>query len=180
MAEWMRVLEAADAAARWHAHQRRKGTAAEPYVNHVLEVAGLVAKVTGGEDPNLVIAALLHDAVEDQAVPRAVIAERFGEDVAALVMEVTDDKSLPKDERKRRQIETAPHKSQRAKILKLADKISNLGALTASPPADWDVGRRLGYIAWAREVVAGLRGAHPALEAMFDETAEAAERALRP
>ena len=156
--EWIAVLRAADAAARWHVHQRRKGAVREPYVNHLLEVATLVAEATDGKDPELVIAALLHDAIEDQEVPRAVIAETFGEDVATLVEEVTDDKSLEKQERKRRQVEHAPNKSDRAKILKLADKTSNLWAIAASPPPDWSVKRRLDYVKW-REVAGGLPGA---------------------
>src|SRR3989454_3275020 len=83
MKEWIAVLKAADAAARWHVHQRRKGVAEEPYINHLLEVASLVTEATRGADPNLVIAALLHDAIEDQEVPREMIADIFGEDVAA-------------------------------------------------------------------------------------------------
>jgi len=98
--EWIAVLRAADAAARWHVHQRRKGAAGEPYINHLLEVATLVAEATDGKDPDLVIAALLHDSIEDQEVPRGVIAQAFGEGVARLVEEVTDDKSLEKQERK--------------------------------------------------------------------------------
>jgi (p)ppGpp synthase/HD superfamily hydrolase len=119
--EWIAVLRAADAAARWHVHQRRKGAAEEPYVNHLLEVATLVAEATDGKDPELVIAALLHDSIEDQEVPRSIIAEAFGDGVANLVEEVTDDKKLEKQERKRLQVEHAHKKSQRAKILKLAD-----------------------------------------------------------
>jgi (p)ppGpp synthase/HD superfamily hydrolase len=125
MKEWIMVLKAADAAARWHIDQRRKGAAKEPYINHLLEVASLVASATEGKDPNLVIAALLHDAIEDCEVPHEMIAETFGTDVADLVAEVTDDKSLPKAERKQLQEETAPTKSPRAKVLKLADKISS-------------------------------------------------------
>ncbi len=105
--EWIAVLRAADAAARWHVHQRRKGAAQEPYINHLLEVATLVAEATGGNDPDLVIAALLHDAIEDCEVPRELIAKTFGTEVADLVAEVTDDKSLPKEHRKEKQIETA-------------------------------------------------------------------------
>jgi GTP diphosphokinase / guanosine-3',5'-bis(diphosphate) 3'-diphosphatase len=156
--EWIAVLRAADAAARWHVHQRRKGAAEEPYVNHLLEVAMLVAEATDGKDPELVIAAMLHDAIGDQEVPRTMIAESFGEDVARLVEEVTDDKSLEKQERKRRQVEHAPEKSYRAKILKLADKTSNLRAIAASPPPDWSVKRRLEYVEWARKVAKGLTG----------------------
>ena len=180
MKEWIAVLKAADAAARWHVHQRRKGAAEEPYVNHLLEVASLVAEATEGKDPDLVIAALLHDAIEDQEVPREMIAEIWGEEVAKIVDEVTDDKSLPKDERKRKQVKSAPKKSARAKLIKLADKTSNLRAITASPSPEWSVKRRLEYVAWAREVVAGLRGTNEWLEAEFDKAAEAADESVRP
>jgi (p)ppGpp synthase/HD superfamily hydrolase len=154
-------LRAADAGARWHVHQRRKGAAQEPYINHLLEVASLVADATHGQDPELVIAALLHDAIEDQEVPSELIAREFGTRVAALVEEVTDNKSLDKAERKLLQIEHAPKKSAAAKIIKLADKTSNLRAIALSPSPDWSVKRRLDYISWAKEVVDGLRGACP-------------------
>jgi guanosine-3',5'-bis(diphosphate) 3'-pyrophosphohydrolase len=174
--QWILVLRAADAAARWHVHQRRKGAAAEPYINHLLEVAMLVSEATEGKDPELVIAALLHDAIEDQEVPRAVIAEAFGEEVVNIVEEVSDDKSLEKHERKRLQVENARRKSRRAKILKLADKTSNLNALAASPPPDWSVKRRLDYVRWAREVAGGLTGVSPWLEEEFERAAKEAER----
>src|SRR2546423_2833596 len=178
MKEWIAVLRAADAAARWHVHQRRKGAAEEPYINHLLEVASLVAEATEGKNPKAVIAALLHDAIEDQEVPRELIAREFGEDVAALVEEVSDDKKLEKHHRKRIQVETAHKKSDDAKRIKLADKTSNLRAITFSPPPDWSVRRRLEYIRWAKEVVAGLRGASPLLEQQFDRAAEEAERSV--
>ncbi|MBN8910839.1 MAG: bifunctional (p)ppGpp synthetase/guanosine-3',5'-bis(diphosphate) 3'-pyrophosphohydrolase [Rhizobiales bacterium] len=175
--KWIMVLKAADAAARWHVHQRRKGAAAEPYINHLLEVATLVAEATRAKEPDLVIAALLHDAIEDQQVPRDVIANAFGDVVAELVEEVTDDKSLPKEARKQLQIKTAPYKSREAKILKLADKVSNLKAITASPPPDWSVRRRLEYVEWARAVAVGLKGASPMLEKQLEHAAEEAQRA---
>ena len=140
----------------------------------------LVAEATDGTDTNLVIAALLHDAIEDCEVPRELIAETFGDDVASIVMEVTDDKSLPKAERKIIQIETASTKSPRAKVLKLADKISNLRALAADPPSDWSVKRRIEYVAFARKVAAGLRGVNESLEEQFEKAARAAERSFRP
>jgi (p)ppGpp synthase/HD superfamily hydrolase len=176
--EWIAVLRAADAAARWHVHQRRKGAAEEPYVNHLLEVATLVATATHGNDPNVVIAALLHDAIEDQEVPREIIAETFGDDVARLVEEVTDDKKLEKQERKRLQVEHAHRKSQRAKLIKLADKTSNLRALAASPPLDWSVKRRLEYVEWARKVVAGLTGVSEWLEHEFEQAAKETEKSV--
>lgn len=178
MKEWVAVLRAADAAARWHVHQRRKGSAQEPYINHLLEVASLVAEATHGKDPDLVIAALLHDAVEDQEVPHKLIVRQFGKKVADLVQEVTDDKTLAKADRKNRQVKTAQKKSGGAKIIKLADKTSNLRAITYSPAPTWSVKRRLDYIGWAKKVVAGLRGASPWLERQFDHAAMEAERSI--
>jgi (p)ppGpp synthase/HD superfamily hydrolase len=172
------VMAAADLAARWHAEQRRKGAAAEPYINHLLEVAHLVAEATEGRDPDLVIAALLHDAIEDSGIAAAEIAGHFGADVAALVEAVTDDKSLPKAARKALQIEHAATASPRAKVLKLADKTSNLRAMAASPPANWGVERKREYVAWARAVVEGVRGTNAGLEAAFDAAAEEADRAV--
>ncbi len=134
MKEWIAVLKAADAAARWHVHQKRKGAAQAPYITHLLEVASLVAEATHGSDPNLVVAALLHDAIEDQEVPREMIAEVFGEDVATLVEECTDDKSLDKEERKRLQVVHAPDRSPRAKVIKLADTRPATCARSAPAP----------------------------------------------
>jgi len=164
-------------AAERHLGQRRKGAAGEPYVNHVIEVAALVAEASDGADAVVVAAALLHDTVEDTATTHAELVRLFGEDVAALVAECTDDKSLPKDERKRLQVVHAPDRSPRAKLIKLADKTSNLRSLATSPPARWERERRLAYVAWARDVVAGLRGVSPPLEAQFDVAAAVAEEA---
>jgi (p)ppGpp synthase/HD superfamily hydrolase len=180
MKEWIAVLRAADMAARWHVHQRRKGIAQEPYINHLLEVASLVAEATGGTDPDAVIAALLHDAIEDQGVASEVLASEFGQNVADIVLEVTDDKALPKVERKRKQVENAGKKSHKAKLIKLADKTSNLRTIAISPAADWSVERRLEYIEWAKSVVTGLRGTSPWLEQQFDEAAAVAVRSLNP
>jgi GTP diphosphokinase / guanosine-3',5'-bis(diphosphate) 3'-diphosphatase len=180
MKQWIAVLKAADAAARWHVHQRRKGAAEEPYINHLLEVASLVAQATDGKDPGLVIAALLHDAIEDQEVPREMIAETWGDDVARIVEEVTDDPSLPVEKRKRNQVESASKNSHRAKLIKLADKTSNLRAIMASPPSGWSVKRRVAYVQWARDVVDGLRGTNQWLESEFDRAAQAADQSVRP
>jgi (p)ppGpp synthase/HD superfamily hydrolase len=176
MNDLTRVMQAADMAARWHIHQRRKGQAAEPYVNHLIEVAGLVTAATEGREPDAVIAALLHDSVEDQDVAIELIASQYGQKVAGIVMEVTDDKSLPKAERKRLQVETAGQKSREARLIKLADKTSNVRAIANSPPPDWSVERRLDYVRWAREVVAQVRGTSPWLEQQFNEAANQAEQ----
>ena len=164
----VRVAKAIDFAARAHAPQRRKGEAEEPYVNHLAEVALLVAEATQGADANLVIAAYLHDTIEDQEVKHETLTAEFGRDVADLVREVTDDKALPKAERKRLQIEHARSASLRAKHLKLADKISNLNSILASPPADWSAERKREYFEWAAKVVAGCRNVNLWLEACFD------------
>jgi (p)ppGpp synthase/HD superfamily hydrolase len=144
----------------------------------LLEVASLVAEATDGSDPSIMVAALLHDAVEDQGATRETIANDFGQRVADIVMEVTDDKSLPKSERKRKQIESAPNKSREAKLIKLADKTSNLRAVAQSPASDWSLERRREYIDWAKSVVAELRGTSPWLEQQFDDAAERAMRSL--
>jgi (p)ppGpp synthase/HD superfamily hydrolase len=166
------IMKAAEFAAVKHAHQRRKGESAEPYINHLIEVASLVAEATDG-NPEIVIAALLHDCVEDQGVTNAEIAARFGATVASIVAEVTDDESLPKEERKRRQITGASHKSEAASILKLADKTSNLRAIANSPPP-WPAERKRQYVMWARSVVAGLPFKPVELMAKFEEAAELA------
>jgi len=162
------VLKAAHFAAQKHAGQRRKGAAEEPYINHLLEVAELVASALAEPDTNLIIAALLHDTVEDAGVMKDELVERFGGDVADLVMEVTDDKSLPKAERKRLQIVHASQISGRAQVIKLADKISNLRGILASPPADWSVERKREYFDWAKQVVNGLSAPNQMLKAEFE------------
>jgi (p)ppGpp synthase/HD superfamily hydrolase len=145
-----------------------------------LEVASLVVEATDGKDPDLVIAALLHDAIEDQEVPRSLIADRWGEKVTTIVEELTDDKKLPKEERKRKQVESAAQKSSKAKLIKLADATSNLRAITASPSPDWSVRRRLEYVTWARSVVEGVRGTNAWLETEFDKAAQAADLSVLP
>jgi GTP diphosphokinase / guanosine-3',5'-bis(diphosphate) 3'-diphosphatase len=173
------IARAWNFSAERHAKQRRKGEAQEPYVNHFAEVAELVATATEGHDANLVAAAVLHDTVEDTATLLGELASIFNTDIAGLVAEVTDDKRLDKAERKRLQVEHASAKTARAKILKLADKISNLRSLARSPPADWSLERKSEYLSWSRDVVQGLRGASAWLEARFDEATETLERSLR-
>jgi (p)ppGpp synthase/HD superfamily hydrolase len=172
------LMRAMEFAARAHSAQRRKGEATEPYVNHVIEVARLLADATGGRDIDLILAGMLHDTLEDTDVNREEIAREFGEAVALLVEEVTDDKNLPKAERKRLQVERTPVKSARAKLIKLADKTSNLRSIVSSPPRGWDRERKLDYFEWAFRVVAGCRGTSEALEALFDEAHESGLRSL--
>lgn len=170
------VSQAAEFAARHHAAQRRKGEAAEPYVNHLAEVAALLAGCRSPSDAELVAAGWLHDTIEDVGVLPAQIEAMFGPRVRSIVCEVTDDKSLPKPERKLRQEQEAPHKSEDARLLKIADKTSNLRALILSPPATWELARKIEYVTFAQRVVAGCRGLSPWLESQFDEIAEQATR----
>ena len=174
----VKLSQAADYAARQHIAQRRKGDRAEPYVNHLTEVAAMLAEATDGADPVLVMGGLLHDTLEDTDATYEDLIERFGPEVAALVQEVTDDKSLPKDARKRLQIEKTPSKSRRAKLLKIADKTSNLRGLVTSPPTGWTEERLRDYVVWAEQVVRACRGLNPALDAAFNEAHADAKRHL--
>jgi hypothetical protein len=161
------VLDAALFAAEKHRHQQRKGADASPYINHPLALARTLA-VAGITDPVILCAALLHDTVEDTDTSFDELEQRFGPQVASVVREVTDDKSLDKPERKRLQVEKAASKSREAKLVKLADKISNLGDIRVSPPKNWSRERQADYFAWAARVVDGIRGTEPRLEAEFD------------
>jgi GTP diphosphokinase / guanosine-3',5'-bis(diphosphate) 3'-diphosphatase len=171
-----KLLEAASFAAKKHRYQKRKGSDAEPYINHPLEVANLLANVGKVSDYDILIAAILHDTIEDTETTPEELTGRFGEKVCGYVLEVTDDKSLPKQVRKQLQIEHAPHLSEGAKIIKLCDKISNITDVTKNPPHDWSQERRLEYVVWGEKVVAGLRGVNENLENYFDELAEIAKR----
>ena len=160
-------------AADKHKNQRRKDADASPYINHPIALANLLLNEAGVEDQRVLIAAVLHDTIEDTDTTEQELVRHFGKDIADIVLEVTDDKALPKAERKRLQIEHAAHISRRAKLVKLADKICNLRDITASPPADWSIQRKQEYFDWAKSVVDELRGVHPGLEHLFDKTYEA-------
>lgn len=172
------LLHAASFSAQKHKLQKRKGENGEPYINHPLEVANMLANIGGVDNVDVLMAAILHDTVEDCDVTEQELRDLYGDDVADYVMEVTDDRSLPKAERKQAQIEHAPHLSQGAKAVKLADKISNIRDVTNNPPADWSLERRREYIEWGSQVVAGLRGVNPKLEAYFDELVERARTVI--
>jgi len=179
MADVALLVKAAHFAAGRHRFQRRKGEDGSPYINHPLEVADLVANVGGVTDVRVLAAAILHDTVEDTPTTLEELETLFGSDVSALVAELTDDKRLPKHERKRLQIEHAPHLSDAVKPVKLADKICNVRDVTNNPPVDWSVERRKEYLSWAEQVVAGLRGANRHLEERFDVVLQDGLTALR-
>ena len=171
-----KLLQAISFAAKKHSTQKRKGADEQPYINHVLEVANLLANVGQVMDFDVLIAAVLHDTVEDTATTATEIDEKFGANVGKMVMEVTDDKSLPKAERKLLQIEHAPHLSDGAKLIKLGDKISNIRDVTENPPDGWSLNRRIEYVNWGEQVINGLRGANANLEKHFDELVAVARR----
>jgi methylenetetrahydrofolate reductase (NADPH) len=165
----LELLRALHFAAQKHRDQRRKDSEASPYINHPIEVAEMLARVGGISDLTVLEAALLHDTVEDTETTPAELEAHFGSEVRALVAEVTDDKRLPKQERKRLQIEHAASLSPRAKLVKLADKICNLRDIAHAPPRGWSHERRVEYLAWTERVVEGLRGESAALERRYDE-----------
>jgi guanosine-3',5'-bis(diphosphate) 3'-pyrophosphohydrolase len=173
------ILKAAEFAASRHKGQFRKGEDKSPYINHPIQVAELLSNTGGENDTNLLAAAILHDVVED-TVENAdekqelinVMTMIFGEKIISVVLEVTDDKSLEKPDRKRLQVEHAPHLSAAAKKLKIADKIMNVRDITNHPPIWWTQERILEYFDWSEKVVAGLRGVNSKLEEMFDQVLE--------
>lgn len=184
------LLNAAAFAADRHATQCRKGDAAEPYINHLIEVAGILSATDVRDDFALLMAGLLHDTLEDTDTTPDELEGRFGADVSSLVMEATDDKSLKKEARKRLQVETAPLKSARARLLKTADKISNLSSIAVSPPSGWDSVRMGAYVDWSEQVVAGClqapagfpvpveAAAAGTLEQVFGQAVATARRAI--
>jgi (p)ppGpp synthase/HD superfamily hydrolase len=170
------VLKAARFASLKHVSQRRKGAAAEPYLNHLIEVAELVSLAITEPDTNLVAAALLHDTIEDTKTSKEELVQEFGPDIASLVAEVTDDKSLPNAVRKRLQIEHAPRLTVRAQAIKIADKISNLRGILSTPPEDWDLRRKREYFDWARRVVEGCAAPNAFLKEEFAQVMRKIDR----
>lgn len=172
------LLKALCFSAEKHRDQRRKDSTQSPYINHPIQVADLLWDVGGVRDPATLVAAVLHDTIEDTDATAEEIESLFGAEVAALVQEVSDDRSLPQAVRKQLQVDGAAHKSFKAKLIKLADKACNLTDITHSPPPDWSPQRRREYVLWGERVVAGLRGVSPALEADYDARLADAKRML--
>jgi guanosine-3',5'-bis(diphosphate) 3'-pyrophosphohydrolase len=172
------VSEAAELAARRHNGMARKGRGNEPYINHLAEVANLLAAATDGADAELVAAGWLHDTLEDTETTREELARKFSERVAALVVECTDDMTLPKAERRRLQVVNASHKSPSARLIKIADKISNIGARILSDPNAEERSDLVDYTNWAEQVVAGCRGGNAWLDSIFDKTVAQARSSL--
>jgi guanosine-3',5'-bis(diphosphate) 3'-pyrophosphohydrolase len=169
------LLKALAFAAHKHKDQRRKDVEASPYINHPIALASVLCNEAHVTDVEVICSALLHDTIEDTDTTAEELETEFSRAIKSIVLEVTDDKALPKAERKLRQIEHAAHASTKAKLVKLADKIANLRDIANRPPANWTLERRQEYFDWAKQVVDKLRGVHPQLEAVFD-----AAYAMRP
>jgi guanosine-3',5'-bis(diphosphate) 3'-pyrophosphohydrolase len=172
------LLKAVQFAAGKHQTQRRKDADASPYINHPIEVAHLLSDIGGITDLTTLVAAVLHDTIEDTDTTPAELEAQFGRTVRKIVEEMTDDKTLDKAVRKQRQIEHAPSLSRRAKTIKLADKIANLRDVVERPPTNWPLDRRLAYLDWTEHVVAGCRGTNQALERHYDEVLRKGRAAL--
>ena len=169
------LLRALAFAAHKHRDQRRKDAEASPYINHPIAVADVLVNEGRMPDTVLVCAALLHDTLEDTQTTHDEIEIVFGHEIANIVVECSDDKSLTKLERKQAQIDHAASISFKAKLVKLADKIANVSDINGAPPAGWSLERKREYYDWSKQVVDRIRGTHAVLEARFD-----AEYAKRP
>ena len=162
------LIQVLNFAAEKHKNQRRKDVAASPYINHPIALANVLANEGGIANSEVLCAAILHDTLEDTETTETELRDHFGDTIAMIVLEVTDDKKLPKEQRKQLQIDHAPHISHEAKLVKLADKICNLRDMLSAPPKDWPIERKQAYFQWAEYVVAGLRGTNAQLEKIFD------------
>ncbi len=170
------LFKAISFASEKHKDQRRKDSGASPYINHPLAVAETLWRTGRVRDFVTIISGILHDTIEDTGTTPEELERNFGSEIRSVVEELTDDKNLPKQERKRLQIVNASHKTNRAKLIKLADKICNIQDIIASPPSDWSIDRKRAYIAWSREVVNQVRGTNAELEKYFDNLCSDAEK----
>ena len=169
-AELKLLIKALTFAANKHRNQRRKNADAFPYINHPISLVNILCNEVHVTDINVICSALLHDTVEDTETTSEELANEFGHEISSIVMEVTDDQTITvRQKRKQLQVEHAAHISEQAKILKLADKISNLRDLSIDPPATWSLQRKREYFDWAKQVVDQLRGTHSELEELFDQ-----------
>ena len=173
-----KILDAAIFAAEKHQGHVRKNAAHSPYITHPLLVAQAINQIGGIKALDVLVAAILHDTIEDTPTTEAEIADRYGEDVLSIVLEVTDDKSLERMTRKRLQVEHAPMLSFEARLIKLGDKLVNCQDILNYPPEDWAMERRQNYIQWGADVIHQIRGTNPALEAAFDQVLRRAEAEL--
>ena len=176
--ELLPLFDALAFSADKHRLQRRKGAAASPYINHPIEVARVLAHEGGVRDISVLVAAVLHDTIEDTDTTADEIAARFGADIAGLVLEVTDDKALSSAERKRLQVDRAASLSMRARLVRLADKVCNVRDLMHDTPHGWSMERRRDYLDWTEHVIGGCRGCNAGLEDAYDRALREARSGL--
>jgi guanosine-3',5'-bis(diphosphate) 3'-pyrophosphohydrolase len=162
------ILKALEFSARKHKNQRRKDVEASPYINHPISLANILCNEAHVTDVKVICGALLHDTIEDTETEPEELEDEFGVEIKDIVMDVTDDTTLLRHQRKQAQIDHAPHISQEAKLVKLADKISNLRDVSSNPPPSWSLDRRQEYFEWAKKVIDQLRGTDAQLESIFD------------
>jgi guanosine-3',5'-bis(diphosphate) 3'-pyrophosphohydrolase len=165
-------------ATKKHQGQTRKDRNHSPYITHPIAVVLVIVEIGKITEPNIIISAILHDTIEDTNTTPKELSQNFGNEVLKIVLEVTDDKSLPKEERKRLQVKHAPDLSYAARIVKWGDKLVNCRDILTNPPEDWPIERRQNYIQWAADVLAQIRDTNPLLEAEFDQMVEEAENEL--
>jgi len=169
------IFRALGFAAEKHKKQHRKGGLATPYINHLIDVAEKLWEIGNIRDFRTISAGILHDTIEDTETSREELESKFGKEVCSIVLEVTDDKRLPKATRRRLQIEHAASLSFPARQVKLADKISNIQDIIDAPPINWSVRDKLEYVAWGEDVVNRLRGTNKNLERYFDSLCRKAQ-----
>jgi len=174
-----RIFAACVFAAKKHDGQIRKDQSGSPYITHPLMVTRDIWQIGGVKDTDILIAALLHDTIEDTGTKPSEIHEAFGKPILDIVLEVTDDKSLPKEVRKRLQVVHAPEKSYPARIIKWGDKLVNCRDVLNSPPNDWPLLRRQNYFQWSADVLYKTRGTNALMEEAFDKMLEKAEIQLK-
>lgn len=177
--ELLPLLDALAFSADRHRHQRRKGGSASPYINHPIEVARIITAEAHVTAVPVLMAAILHDTIEDTATSHAELVERFGPEVADMVLEVSDDPALPKAEQRRRQETTAADLSYGARLIRIADKLSNIRDLLTDPPPTWSPGLKRDYLVWTRRVVDRCRGTNEALEHAYDTAFAQVSEGLR-
>lgn len=173
-----KLLEAFELAAEKHRLQRRSGYDGLPYINHLIKVTRILWDVAEVRDANTLLAAILHDIIEDTDTTEAVIAEKFGPSVGSIVLEVSDDMSLPTAERQKIQLDSASSLSKQAKIIRIADKGCNLRDIMSYPVA-WALEKKQDYLQHTLKIIERTRGTHPLLEQWFDDIARQAWNRFR-
>lgn len=170
-------FEALAFAAEQHKYQRRGGYDPLPYINHLIKVSSAIIQIGQEENPDIIIAAILHDVVEDSDTSYEDLAGQFGAPVADIVAELTDDMELPYNQRKALQVEGASKLSLAARKIRIADKASNIQDIFTYP-LDWKEEKKIAYLENSLTIVDQIRGTHAALEAWFDQSVQFARKVL--